>query len=211
MDARAIVWTAAGVALAAVVLQSVGEVANFALDTDIDALDADEELNVFAWASSMSTFAAAFFLFVPAVAVPTLDRIRLVAAGALAFFSLDDAVGFHERLAERSVQVLDTAVSVERIVWPIIYLPLLVFVFVILFRMARRHPDVIGTALLAGLALLALALLGEVTSAAYVDGDADTWGSIIEVAVEEGAELAGWILIAGALAARLYTDARARA
>lgn len=209
MEARAIVWTAAVVALAAVVLQSVGEVVNFALDADIDAVDADEELNGFAWASSMSTFAAAFFLFVPAVAVPTLDRLRLLAAGALAFFSLDDAVGFHERLAERSVQVLDTAVSLQRILWPFVYLPLLAFVFVILFRMARRHPDAIGTALLAGLALLALALAAEMTSALYVEDGAETWGSIIEVAVEEGAELVGWILIAGALAARLYADARA--
>jgi hypothetical protein len=210
VEARTIVWTAVGVALAAVVLQSVGEVANFALDADIDALDADEELNVFAWASSMSTFAAAFFLFVPAVVVPTLDRVPLVAAGALAFFSLDDAVSFHERLAERSVQLLDSEVSLERVVWPVVYLPLLAFVFVILFRMARRHSNVIGTALLVGLGLLALAVVGEVTSALYVEDD-ETWGSTIEVAVEEGAELAGWILIAGALAARLYADARARA
>jgi hypothetical protein len=210
VEARTIVWTAAGVALAAVVLQSVGEVANFALDADIDALDADEELNVFAWASSMSTFAAAFFLFVPAVVVPTLDRVRLLVAGALAFFSLDDALSFHERLAERSVQLLDSEVSLERVVWPVVYLPLLAFVFVILFRMARRHPNLIGTALLVGLGLLALAVVGEVTSALYVE-DEETWGSTIEVAVEEGAELAGWILIAGALAARLYADARARA
>lgn len=210
MEARTIVWTAAGVALAAVVLQSVGEVANFALDADIDALDADEELNVFAWASSMSTFAAAFFLFVPAVVVPTLDRVRLLVAGALAFFSLDDALSFHERLAERSVQLLDSEVSLERVVWPVVYLPLLAFVFVILFGMARRHPNVIGTALLVGLALLALAVVGEVTSALYVE-DEETWATTIEVAVEEGAELAGWILIAGALAARLYADARARA
>ena len=210
MEARTIVWTAAGLALAAVVLQSAGEVVNFALDADIDALDADEELNVFAWASSMSTFAAAFFLFVPAVAVPTLDRLRLVAAGALAFFSLDDAVSFHERLAERSVQLLDSEVSLERVVWPVVYLPLLVFVFVILFQMARRHPNVIGSALLVGLALLALAVVGEVTSALYVE-DEDTWGSITEVAVEEGAELAGWILIAGALGARVYADATGRA
>ena len=210
MEARTIVWTAAGLALAAVVLQSVGEVVNFALDADIDALDADEELNVFAWAPSMSTFAAAFFLFVPAVAVPTLDRLRLVAAGALAFFSLDDAVSFHERLAERSVQLLDSEVSLERVVWPVVYLPLLVFVFVILFQMARRHPNAIGSALLVGLALLALAVLGEVTSALYVEDEA-TWGSITEIAAEEGAELAGWILIAGALGARVYADATGRA
>jgi hypothetical protein len=31
-----------------------------------------------------------------------------------------------------------------------------------------------------------------------------TWAETLEVAFEEGAELAGWILLAGALAARAY-------
>jgi hypothetical protein len=203
---RRIVSTACWIAVAAAILQSVGHLTNFAFfDGDIEALNADGEQNVFSWASSMSTFAAGFFLFLPAVAAGALDRVTLGLVGAITFFSLDDALSIHERLAERSIEVLDAEVSLQRIAWPIVYLPLLVFVFVMLWRMAQAKSGPMATALKVGLMLLVAAVVAEVTSALYLgEGEEGTWPDVVEVTVEEGAELAGWILIAGALAARAY-------
>lgn len=201
---RRIVSTACWIAVAAVILQSATQLTNFAIEADVDALNADEEHNAFAWASSVSTFAAAFFLFVPAVAAGTLDRLTVALSASIAFLSLDDALSLHERLAERSVDVLDLEFSLQRVVWPVVYLPLLALVFVILLRMAHQHSGWTGTALKAGLLLLAAAILAELTSALYVDDGEDSWPNTLEVTLEEGLELAGWILIAGALAARAY-------
>ena len=202
---RNIISTAGWIAVVAVLVQSVAHLANIGFDADIMQLNADEEHNVFAWASSVSTFAAALFLFVPAVAAGKLDRVTAAMSGALTFLSLDDALSIHERIAERSVDVLDTEISLERVVWPVVYLPLLVFVFVILLRMARARPGPASTALRLGLLLLVAAVVAELTSALYVeDSDLGTWPDAREVTIEEGAELAGWILIAGALAARAY-------
>jgi hypothetical protein len=202
---RRIVSTAFLIAAAAAILQSVGHLTNFAFDADIEALNADGEQNVVSWASSMSTFAAGFFLFLPAVAAGALDRVTLALVGAITFFSLDDALSIHERLAERSIDVLDAEVSLQRIVWPIVYLPSLVFVFVMLWRMAQANSGPMGTAIKVGLMLLVAAVVAEVTSALYLgEGDEEAWANVVEVTLEEGAELAGWILIAGALAARAY-------
>lgn len=191
------------IAVGAVVVQTSLHIANFAF-WKVDGLDADQEYNAFAWASTMTTFAAAFFLFVPAVAAGALDRATAALAAVIAFFSIDDAVGIHERLAERSVEVLNVEVSLERVTWPLFFLPALVFVFVMLLRMARKSPDRISFAVKCGLLLLAAAVFAEVTSAAYLSEGKVTWTETLEVAFEEGAELAGWILIAGALAVRAY-------
>ena len=205
---RKIVSTAWWVAFAAVAVQTALHLANFAFfDGDIDGLNADEEYNAFAWASSMSTFAAAFFLFVPAVAAAALDWMTAALAAVITFFSIDDAIGIHERLAERSVELLNVQVSLERVTWPLVFLPALAFAFVMLLRMAQASSRRISFAIKSGLALLAAAVLAEVTSAAYLGNGDVTWTETLEVAFEEGAELAGWILIAGALAAGAYLAA----
>lgn len=201
---RRIVSASILVAIVAVVVQTVVHVANAAF-WDLEALNADEEHNAFAWASSMSTFAAGFFIFLPVAAAPVLGRLSLALSAAITFFSFDDALSVHERLSERSVDLLDAQVSLERIVWPVVYLPALAFVFVMLWRMGN------STAIRVGLGLLAAAILAELSSALYVDdGDVGSWPDVLEVTLEEGAELAGWILVAGALAARAYALADRR-
>jgi hypothetical protein len=203
---RRIVATVCWVAVVAVIVQSAANLADFAFfDGDIKALNADEEQNAFAWASSVSTFAAGFFLLLPAVAAEALDRMTVALVSAIMFFSLDDAIALHERLADRSVEIVDLEITVERIAWPILYLPALVLVFVMLLRMARASSYPIATLIKAGLALLVAAIFAETTSAFYIgDADLGTWRDVLEVTFEEGAELAGWILIAAALAARAY-------
>jgi hypothetical protein len=199
---RRLVSTTWAVAVTAVAIQTGVHIANFAF-WKLDGLDADQEYNAFSWASTMTTFAAAFFLFIPAAAI-ALDRMTTAVTAVIAFFSIDDAVGIHERLAERSVEVLNVELSLERVIWPLAFLPALVFVFVMLLRMARTSPDRISFAITSGLLLLGAAVFAEITSAAYLADDRVTWTETLEIAFEEGAELAGWILLAGALAARAY-------
>jgi hypothetical protein len=203
---RRIVSIVYWVAVVGVLVQSAAHVADFAFfDGDVKALNADEEENPFAWASTVSTFAAGFFLLLPAVAADALTRMTVVLVSAIMFFSLDDAIALHERLADRSVEIVDVEITVERIAWPILYLPALVLVFVMLWRMARGSPPPIATPIKVGLGLLAAAIFAEVSSAFYIgDADVGRWPDVLEVTFEEGAELAGWILIAGALAARAY-------
>jgi len=208
--AERIVRLAYWLAVAAVAVQTASHVANVAIwDGDVFALDADAEENAFAWAGSAMTFAAALMVFLPAVSARTVDRAGLVLAAAIAFFSLDDAVSLHERVGAKSVEALGVSVSLDRLMWPVVYMPLFALVFLLLWRVAHRGPAVIRRPILTGLGLLIAAVVLEVSSALYLSAEQEkTWPDTIEVVLEEGAELGGWILIAGALAARVYVRAQ---
>ena len=82
-----------------------------------------------------------------------------------------------------------------------LYLPLLAFVVVSLWRLAANASERIRRALLLGLALLAAAVAAEVLSAVWWSEDSRPLVDDLEIAFEEGAELAGWILIATAVLA----------
>ncbi len=89
--------------------------------------------------------------------------------------------------------------------WIVLYLPLLVLAFAVLAALARDTDARTRRFIHVGLGLLVFAVAAESSSAlthswGYEDGSTyDTF----EVAVEEGAELAGWILVAAALAAHM--------
>jgi hypothetical protein len=183
--------------------QGVAHVANAALfEYSVQLLDADYDHSAFGWAGSAATIAglpAALLL----VALNRSSRGSFMAlAGALCFLSLDDAVFLHERVAE-----LDTTLGLGsaggRLVWPVLYLPLLAGVLFVLLTVARQAPVAAGTQLGAGAGMLAVAIAFEVCSYGLVRvgfGFRD-WPFAIEIVLEEGLELAGWILIAGALTA----------
>lgn len=129
----------------------------------------------------------------------------LVALSAiLAFFSLDDVVAFHEKLGDVGADALDDRIRV-RIVWVAIFLPLLGAAFLGLVALSRQASAPGRRALRLGLALLVLAIMLEASAVAYTRSDhpADDSVYATEVAIEEAVELAGWILIAAALAALL--------
>lgn len=120
----------------------------------------------------------------------------------MSFLSLDDAIFIHERIAE-----LDTTFGLGssggRVVWPVVYLPLLGGLLIALLVVAGAVPSRGGGILRAGAGLLVAAVALEVSSYALVRlgyGFRD-WPFAVEIALEEGAELAGWILISGALTA----------
>jgi len=79
----------------------VGLVNGLVFDGRYIQLDLDREFNVFAWASSAATFAAAFAALLAAVALEEGRARWATFATILAFFSADDLLVLHERLTRR--------------------------------------------------------------------------------------------------------------
>jgi hypothetical protein len=214
-----LVSTGYALALLAVGIQSVAHVANGAFfDDDIQAFNADDDASVFAWASSAVTFVAGFLVFLLWLLLSGHGRLLLVAA-VLAFFSLDDMTRIHERVgtAVRS-DVFGLPDESSRLLWPALFFPLLAVAFGVLWGLARDAPGRAGSTVRIGLLLLAAGVAAEVVTAPlYIFDEATGWPGRTEVVVEEGAELAGWILVATGLTCllleflrRMTTD-RARA
>jgi hypothetical protein len=133
---------------------------------------------------------------------PSRRRSLLALAAALSFFSLDDAVFLHERIGELDTE-LGLGSSGGRLVWPAVYLPLLTGTLYLLLVASRAAPAPARRILRVGSGLLVAAVVLEVSSYSLVRlgyGFRD-WPFTIEIVLEEGLELAGWILIAGGLTA----------
>jgi hypothetical protein len=212
-DVDRVLNTAFVLAAVAVVAQTVAHFTNaLAFDYRYFQMDADQDGNAVSWASSVATFAVAFC----AVLLGLLARDRawrfFAFAVVIGFFSLDDSVTIHEQIASWVTRVLGIEEIFSRVLWPTFYLPLLVFAGVTLWRLAAPAPDRIRRTIWLGLALLATALAAELVSVLWSHSDPThrTLVDDVEVAVEEGAELAAWIVLAAALAG-LLVDHVARA
>lgn len=210
-----IIRIAAGVAVAGACVQVASQFVNyFVFDGDVWALDVDADTNAFAWASSVSQFAVAFSCLLLAI-VGWWSAGRLIALTAiLTFFSLDDIVRIHEEVAFTFREdVLGVQVAYGRIIWPIMFFPVLAAAFYLLWRFAEQAPARAGRAIRLGLGMLVLAVLTEAFSFVFHVGEDDPLGTfpdVVEVAVEESLELAAWVLIAGAAAATLVPSHRSR-
>jgi hypothetical protein len=208
-----VVRIAAAVAVAAVLVQVTSEFANYFLfDMDVWALNVDADDNAFAWASSVAQFTVAAFCLLLLLAGWWSPWPLLGLTAILAFFSLDDIVRIHEEVASAfRADVLGVETAWGRLVWPIIFLPLLAAAFVLLWRFSERAPALAGRATRIGLVMLVLAVFAEAFSTVFHLGEDQALGSlpdIVEVSIEESLELAAWILIAGALAATVLTSGR---
>ena len=188
-------------AVIAVAAQTVGHLTNaFVLDYEIWNLDADQDGNALSWASSVATFSVGLGAFLLGLLAPTPIWRLLALAAILAFFSVDDVVGIHERLASETVHGLDLRESFGRALWPLLYFPLLGFAVLALWRLAAESEARIRRAILLGLGLLAVAVAAEATSVLWWSDQAGRpLADDLEVAIEEGAELGGWIILAAAL------------
>lgn len=191
------------VAVVAVLVQTAAHLGNAAfLDNRFTLLSADAEGTPFSWASTVACFAAAFAVLLAAAAFPALAPRLLLLAAILAFFSLDDAVGLHERLgAEVLSPLLGLPAYTSRLLWPAVYVPLLLLAVALLWRLAREGPTRARHSVRLGVALLAGAVAAEAASTllfrlGVTHGDRIDF---FEVALEEGVELAGWIFVAAGL------------
>jgi hypothetical protein len=191
-------------AVAGVAVQTVVDlVVHWGFDHDVWALLADSDESVFAWASIVATFAAALGALLLSFAVRDGRALLWFVAAAAAFLSLDDFVQIHERLGERAGGQDQEGWEPGRLVWPALFFPLLAALFLALRRVAARLGGRAGRLVLIGLALFAAAIALELASAGIVRAGYGGGTTLyeLEVVAEEGAELAGWVLVAGALLA----------
>lgn len=186
--------------------QGIADMVGFIwFDGTVGQLSADAELTIWSWASSTATACAALAAGLLAVAQRGRRLTYLFLAATLAFFSADDMLQIHERLKAN----LGGAHETTRIVWPVVYLPLLVASFLLLWRCAAHAFGPARRSIRLGLLMLVAAVGWEAVSffMVQIGLDRGTFAYELEVVVEEGLELAGWILIASGLMAGLVDRA----
>jgi hypothetical protein len=174
----------------------------YVLSGRADLLDITAETTLAAWAGTVAVFATAMLCLLLAISAPASRSTLLGIAAATAFLSLDDATALHERVAQTATTMLNLPVEWGRLLWPAFYLPLLLWLAAALFQLAGRQSSRVRQAILAGLTTLAAAVALEMFSGVLIElanFPEAAWPMVLEIAVEEAAELVGWILIATAL------------
>jgi hypothetical protein len=194
---RAGVW----LTIAAVAVQTILHLGNIvSFDRSFTLLDVDSDLSLWAWASTAAEAAAAATAALLAV-LPRRIAWRLVLLAALlAFLSADDILALHERI---SVEQLGPIPHAARLVWVVVWAPILGLTGLLLFFESRRVPSSIGRLVIRGLVMLAVAVVMEAATPILFALGFDH-GSLpyeAEAVVEEGLELAGFLLIWTGLAA----------
>lgn len=190
---------AAAAALGVVVVHFVGQIF---LDARYFQLDANAEGNALTWLSASAAFAGALLALL--LWAWTHERSTLLLAALLAFFSLDDTVQIHEKSGEAFGEALGLPDWSVRL-WLVLYLPIVAVAALLIWRLARAAPPDAGRTLRLGLLLavsaFAIEIVGPITKEIAERGW--DWPNAIRVGVEEGVELAAWILVATGLAALL--------
>jgi hypothetical protein len=205
-SAHSIVQTGLRVAVVAAGAQAAIHLANaWLLDERVVNFSADADGHLLAWAGSVPIFAAACAVGIIALAWAR-QRVELgLLAAALTFLSLDETASVHERLGQAGVELLQLSdEDYGRLVWPIVFFPLLATVLIGLWRLAAATSSVASRrAILAGSLALGAAVAAEILWSGFPlgGGEIGSWPDNLEVAIEEGLELAGWIAIAAGTAA----------
>lgn len=196
------------VSAVAVLAQTVLHAADIvAFDRGVNIFDADDDVTVSGWASTAATFAAAVSIL--PLAFATGRRWLFLLSAIFAFFSFDDFIRVHERLAAGVESLgIDETLQLGRLIWAVVFFPLLVVAGLLLWTLSRSLADGEARLLRLGLLLLVAAVFLEGSSPLLFAFGLDHKDFLYEaeVVLEEGAELAGWIWIAtAALAASCRT------
>ena len=167
-------------------------------DGRAEMLNADSDQGVFTWVSVVATFAAAFGAALLAGIAPSRRVPLAVLAAVLAALSLDDAVALHERISVGAIGPIEHG---GRLLWPLVMMPLLALALLLMAGVASAAPRLLGKMLYASLAMLVVAVLLELGSSLLFEVGSDHGEPLYEaeVALEEGLELAGWMIAAGAV------------
>jgi hypothetical protein len=197
-------------AILAVLFQTTAHLTNeFLLDDRVEGLDADVEGTSFTWASSVATFAVAWAAALHAAAFRN-RRLELASLAAIAvWFSLDDVAIIHERVALKLGEDLLGLPDYAAVrLWLILYLPLLLLVGLILWRLAQAAAPPVDRALRLGLGLLVASIPVEIAGLVTrrIAEDGTTVPEDLRIPLEEGLELSGWIVLAAGLTAFLWSS-----
>ena len=178
----------------------------FLLDDRYFHRDVSNEKTAFTWANAVTIFAAACAALLLA-ARPGAHRARYALLGAfLAYLSLDEFVEIHEPIGEWAEDALGLPEAVGVRIWLVVYFPVLAAAALLLVWSALYAPPRIGRYQLLGIGLLVAAVFTEgvgILTNLLEDHGLES-PHRVRAAVEEGFELAGWILVAAALAAAFY-------
>jgi len=178
------------------------------LERRIDDLDAEREANALAWLSTTASGVAAVAALLLALLLTSPRRVALLAlAVGLAFVSLDEAVQIHERLGYRiGRHVLGASDETANRLQLVAIMPVLATVFLMVCLVARRARRDMRVCLLGGLAALLSAIVFEQAAGTLTNAwerEGTLWPDVLRVGLEEGSEVAGWVLIATGLFAHL--------
>lgn len=187
---RRVFRVGAATALAAAVIQTTIHLVNWLAGPRYAVLNADLEGSLANWAGTVTIFAAAGCAAALAVLEPARRRMTGLLAVVLLALSLDDGAGLHERIEAHNP--FHRSLSL----WPAVYLPVLGLALLALVRVSSRGPA--RGPVRAGVALLALAVAAEVFWSPR-HSDYWQWSNAVEIAFEEGLELAGWVLVVSGL------------
>lgn len=188
-----------GLAAAAFALELLAHVGNeWALDGRVANLNAGAEGNAPTWASSVTTFTAAVGVLIAALAAVRRRLDLFALAALLAWFSLDDIIQAHERVSGVLDVFGDVPEYIRTRLWLPVYLPLFALAGYLLLRFAGEAPARAARFVRAGFALLVVGVLFEVAglSTKWLARRDVVWPDDIRVGLEEGIELAGWVLVA---------------
>lgn len=176
-------------------------------------LDANGEHNILAWASSCAALAVAIGAGLAWLAGASRPRLLLGVVACTIYLSVDEAIVLHENITWGVLGLFGIPDVYDSIVWPLLYMPLLLTTALLLVRVSDRAPARGRLTVLHGLACLGFALVLEAASTPW-SNDRNLVHTI-EGGFEESAELAGWILIATGVATialevlrRLYRKTR---
>jgi hypothetical protein len=166
-------------------------------------LNADVDGNLLTWLTAGATIAGALAALTIGLVVRERRIQLLLLSAVLGLLALDDVIALHERVGGKTTGLLGIEGDYGRALWPALYFPLLFFVLVTLWQLAGRIVAPAAVAIRVGLALLVAAVGAEMLWSAWHlgGGQIGDWPDTIQVAIEEGMELAGWILIAAGLTA----------
>ena len=170
-------------------------------------LDVEGEGNIFAWASTVATFAAAYASALLALTLRARALRLTVLAISFAFLSLDDMAEVHERLGAKVFRdALGLQPRISEQLEVLLYAPVFAVALWIMWTLLGDAPRRTSLVLIVGVALLGLGVASEVggvvTRALEEHGVPRVNGA--RLAVEEASELAGWILVATALGSRVH-------
>lgn len=178
------------------------------LDHSFHQLNIAADGTLFAWANTLAIVSLAVL-----VALTAARRLIAVWRAAalvlgLGLVALDDATGAHDRLTDLRAESLPGRPQAAAVVALAAFAVLLVAVFVLLWAESGRLSKGARWTMRAGLLTLASAVTVRVAGAVFGHETVGDTVRALGIAVEQGLDLVGWILVAAGYATGIRDSAR---
>jgi hypothetical protein len=190
-------WLVAGAAAAAAADVGLHLLDTLVLDGSVPLLDASSDVGLDATVSAAAASVAALAAATSAWRSPQGRRRALVVAAVFGFLAVDMVTGLHERLSAVATTIAAAPSPTDDWPTPVLYAPLFAITAVALWRYPGRG---MRSARAAVLVLGGALALRPVAAAATLHWHYRPDGALREVVVglQQGLELAGWLLVASA-------------